>query len=486
MKLSKLALAGALACVLSAKTGYAQSGWGQPQSARQTAFEYNSYYAQDIDEQADAKAEGLNQEEAPAAAGGPETPAPMPGGGTILNPCCNLGELWKLVDNECLKCRNINVAGFMAHGYNWNTSNPADKFNGPVIWTDRSNEYNLNSLWMYIEKPTDTKGCGTDFGFRIDGQFGTSNRFSTESGLGTRGYFQQPTWSTQRFYGFNLPQAYAEAAWNTWKIKAGVWISPVGYETVNTNANFFTSVPMTYAYGEAFTHTGILATNQYSETVVFGVGLIRGWDNFDNSNPNLGVITTYTEKFNDGAQIAVVDIVSNELTQNSIYRQRFLNTVAYSRPLKSISENLTYVLQTDFGFQNDALLNGKDARWYGLNQYLFYKVSDCMSYGLRAEWFRDEEGFRVGGYLGTTNPPGGSDRGLSTNRAGYPGSFYEITAGANWKYSANTMVRPYVRFDWFSGTSLNPNGIVGNPERPFDGGFGNSQTLLGFDVITLF
>jgi len=30
--------------------------------------------------------------------------------------------------------------------------------------------------------------------------------------------------------------------------------------------------------------------------------------------------------------------------------------------------------------------NGK---WYGLNQYLFYKVSDCMTYGIRAEWFRD-------------------------------------------------------------------------------------------------
>ena len=51
---------------------------------------------------------------------------------------------------------------------------------------------------------------------------------------------------------------------------------------------------------------------------------------------------------------------------------------------------------------------------------------------------------------------------------------------ANYKYSANTMIRPYVRFDWFSGSS--PAATL----RPFDGGNGNSQTLLGFDVIMLF
>jgi len=127
--------------------------------------------------------------------------------------------------------------------------------------------------------------------------------------------------------------------------------------------------------------------------------------------------------------------------------------------------------------------SAKTARWYGLNQYLFYKVSDCMSYGVRAEWFRDEEGFRVGGFLGTINPApvGGSLRGLSTTRSGYPGSFYEITFGANYKYSANTTFRPYVRFDWFSGDSLN-----GPNQRPFDDGTGQSQTLLGFDLVTTY
>jgi hypothetical protein len=154
--------------------------------------------------------------------------------------------------------------------------------------------------------------------------------------------------------------------------------------------------------------------------------------------------------------------------------------LVYSRPLKNLSERLNYVAQSDLGYQNDATGPGThDAYWYGLNQYLFYKVSDCMTYGIRAEWFRDQNGARVAGFLGTT--PDGSLRGWSTDHSGYPGSFYEITCGANWKYSANTMVRPYVRFDWFSGTVTSASGLL-----PFDNGTGSSQSLLGFDVVTIF
>ena len=90
-----------------------------------------------------------------------------------------------------------------------------------------------------------------------------------------------------------------------------------------------------------------------------------------------------------------------------------------------------------------------------MNQYLFYKVSDCLTYGIRYEWFRDEDGYRVGGFLGSVSPTNdrGPLRGLSGARSGYAGNFFEITVGANYKFTANTTIRPYVRFDWFSGVS---------------------------------
>ncbi len=493
MRLSKLALAGAIAGLLSAAAAYGQTGVWEPASIEKTAFEYNNYYAQDYDEKAGAKEEGVEGESAAAAGVPSETPSSEAssagnGAGTLLNPCCCLGEQWKIFDNPCLKANNINVAGWLAQSYTWNTDSPPDRFNGPVTWTDRSNDYELNQFYLFAEKTTDTQGCGTDFGWRADMMAGTDYRFNTESGLETRGQFTSPKISTQRFYGIAFTQFFAEVAINDWKIKVGHWYAPVGYEVVPTTGNFFPNLPYTFQYGEPFTMTGVIGTKKVNDKVSFSAGIQHGWDNFDNSNQNWSWVGAYTETFEDGASLALANTAGQEPNQNygvnGSTSFRYLQTNVYSRPLKQINENLTYVAQSDFGYQNKALANGDHAWWYGLNQYLFYKVSDCLTYGIRAEWFRDQNGYRVGGFLGTT--PSGSLRGLSPNRSGYFGNFYEVTLGANYKYTANTTIRPYVRFDWFSGFSSNPNGVVGNPERPYANGFGNSQTLIGFDVVTLY
>ena len=64
----------------------------------------------------------------------------------------------------------------------------------------------------------------------------------------------------------------------------------------------------------------------------------------------------------------------------------------------------TYVFQNDVGWQQDGVLTGStandpfaSAEWYGVNQYLFYTINDCWRAGFRAEWFRDDDGVRVGG-----------------------------------------------------------------------------------------
>ena len=439
--------------------------------------------------QAPAEGPGQPAANAPAATAACKTPSGNSddGGGllapgSLLNPCCNLGEQCKLFDDPCLKANNVTIAGWSAQSYTWNTSSPADRFNGPVGWTDRSNEYQLNQLYLYAEKTTKTDGCSTDFGYRADVLFGTDYRFNTESGLETRGYFTSPKISTQRFYGTSFPQFYGEVAINDWKVKVGHFFAPVGYEFVPANGNFFPSKAWC-PQNEPYTATGAIATYAASKDVSIGEGVVHGWDNFDNSNPFWSFLGSVTLKFSNDSSLSVQNLLGNEPNQNNNFSFRYLQTNVYTLPLKDISDKLTYVGQIDFAYQADALTSGHAARWYALNQYWFYKISDCLTYGIRTEWFRDEEGFRMGGFTGTT--PDGSLRGLSTDRAGYIGSFYEITIGANYKYSANTMIRPFVRFDWFSGVSTDPN-HTGLPQKPFDDGTGNSQTLLGFDVVTLY
>lgn len=390
--------------------------------------------------------------------------------------CCNveLDDPFKLGDQlHCFKKHDILVAGWIAQSYVWNPYNPSDGFNGPVTWTDRANQYQLNELYLYGVKPTDTKGSGWDLGGRVDLLYGTSYRWDTEAGLETH-------LNSGKFYGLAIPQFYGEVAYNDLKVKIGHFISPVGFYTVGTYNNFFNTIPYTYQYGEPFTHTGFLANYQATDKLNLGAGLIHGWDAFDSSfNKWGGYLGTATLNGNADDSLAFVQVYSHEPTQNAArpFTQRYFQTLVYTRPLKKISDKLTYVAQSDFGVQGQATMTGKTARWYGFNQYLYWKKNDLWSWGINFEWFRDEEGFRVTAPV----PSPGSPNAFGWPRApGFAGNFYQITFGPRWTPLPNLVVRPNFRADWYHGPNNSEN------LRPYDGGKRNLQQILGTDVIVTF
>jgi len=136
----------------------------------------------------------------------------------------------------------------------------------------------------------------------------------------------------------------------------------------------------------------------------------------------------------------------------------------------NITDNLAYVFQNDIGWQHDAnaFTPGTAAEWYGINQYLFYTLSECWKAGIRAEWFRDDDGARVTGLR-----PGNTIAGES-----FAGHFFDVAVGLNWTPTANFIVRPELRYDWFDGDSL--GGL-----RPYADGTRDDQWVAGFDVIFL-
>lgn len=390
---------------------------------------------------------------------------------------------WTLTDiftddcgNNCFKSHNVKIYGNLVQSMTFNFQGPRDKFNGPVTWTDRSNEYQMNQLWIGMEKATDTSKNDWDWGGRIDMNYGTSSRLFTESGFEPHNYYGQA------FYGLAFPNAYGEVAYKKLKVKIGRFVSPIGYFTVNTVDNFFNTIPYTYQWGEPFTHTGIWASYAANDNFLVTGGVIRGWDNFDNSNPHLGYLGTWGYTWQDKSNLTHVIIYSLEPNANFDFTPRYYQSLVYSKP---ITEKWVYVGQSDLGVQKNALASGKTAYWYGLNQYLYYAFSEKLTFGLNFEWWRDEEGYRVAGFLPSNLPSGitSDARGWSPNHFGYDGNFYQITIGPKWfpTASKNVFIRPNFRFDWFQGSVNNPDGL-----KPYDDGGKNYQTLFVTDVVLLF
>jgi len=398
----------------------------------------------------------------------------------------SLTDLWDCEDgSNVLKDNQWRIGGNIDQSFTGNWSSPRDRFNGPVTWTDRSNEYELNQAWIYFERATDTSKKDFDLGGRFDGFIGTNARFDTETGLENNNFGFN---NRHAFYGIALPQFYLETAYKKLKIKWGHFISPVGYFTVDMTQNFFNTLPYTFQYGEPFTHTGAIATYPMNDKWTLGGGVVRGWDNFDSSGvgtSNLAAILQATYTWEDKSSLYWFSITSNEPNGfGTDVSPRYLQTLVYSKPL---NDKWNYVAQSDFGIQSNTnnAVGGGTSRWYGLNQYLFYICNDRVTFGFNFEWFRDEEGFRVGGFLPVSpgTPATVATRGLPLNRVGYVGNFFQWTWGPKIQLTEkpNVFLRPNFRWDYFNGVAANPGGLL-----PYGDGNKRYQGILATDLFILF
>jgi hypothetical protein len=390
---------------------------------------------------------------------------------------CPPQEPWRLF-GCCppLKNNRLSVRGWVSGGYTANFEDPASRFNGPVTFNDRD-EAQLNQTYLILERTLDTDCYGWDVGGRVDLLYGSDYRFTLARGLDAEDDFTA-RWNNGRFYGLAMPQAYLEMGVDQFSVKVGHFYTIVGYEVVPAPDNFFYSHAYTMQYGEPFTHTGALSTWTPNEQLSVAAGLTYGWDNFEDVYNDVSFLGGVTFTASDGnSKLALALHQGDEeqtfaaVTPND---ERWIYSMVYSR---SLTDRLWWVLQHDHGWQENALGQGNQAEWYGINQYLLYKIDCCWSFGTRLEWFRDDDGFRVapaGDYasLGTSNNP--------ASAGGFEGNFWAVTMGLNYKPTGNLTVRPELRYDSYEGR---PNAL-GN--EPFDDGGKDQQWLAAFDVIYLY
>lgn len=369
------------------------------------------------------------------------------------------------------------VDTWLAQGFTGNPDSPTSRFNGPLTFNDRSNEYQMNQFYVSFGRAVDTRCRGWDLGGRADFLYGTDYYFTTAIGLETH-QDGTPHWNSAdgprgagaALYGAAMPQLYAEVlapVGNGLSLKLGHFYTTLGYESVMAPNNFFYSHAYTKQYGEPFTHTGLLASYDWTPCLTVHAGLTRGWDNWEDPNDTLGFLggLRWTSR-NKATSFGFALHTGNEDAAGDD------NRTVYSAVLtRQINPRLRYVFQHDFGIEERAAVNSRwmwdEARWYGINQYFFYKLSRATELGLRVEWFRDEDNARV---LAVPFDPVVDG-----------GNYVGLTFGVNWKPSECVVLRPEIRWDWsdVEAPTLNNFGMFDDFQK-------NDQFTLGLDLITKF
>lgn len=343
--------------------------------------------------------------------------------------------------------------GWLAQGVTLNTRSPSNRSNFPVTFNDRSNDYQLNQLYLIAERAV--RNDAWSVGGRVDLLYGTDHRYTMARGLEVHGD-GSPKWNSED-YGVAMPQLYMEAFAPIGpgvNFKMGHFYTILGYESVPAPDNFFYSHAYTKQYGEPFTHTGCLAATEVGP-VKLQAGLTRGWNNWENSNDDYGFLggmswtsqderTSLAFALHTGREEEVLSPATNTRTTYSmVFSHDFYGPWSCA-------------LQHDLGIDRGVLQDGSDATWYGVNMYLFREITEQWKFGYRFEWFRDNDGTRV------------------VN--GQSADYYQMAWGLNYSPSDRLRIRPSIRWDWAGSRN----------SRPFINGTSNEQLLLDCDVLIQF
>jgi len=344
--------------------------------------------------------------------------------------------------------------GWLAQGFTVNTLSPRNRSNGTVGFNDRSNDYQLNQLYMRLGRDIERWCDAWDLGGRVDLLYGTDSVYTVARGLEVRDDLS-PKWNAQR-YGLAMPQCYMEvySPWgNGLSMKLGHFYSTLGYETVTAPDNFFYSHSYARTFGEPYTHTGFLGETTLGAFTILA-GMTRGWDNWEDNNNDLGFLggILWTSP-NQRTHVAINVHAGREQPDPNTSIRTIYSLVIQ----QDLGERWQCVIQHDFGQEPDAGIDRDNAAWYGLNQYLFYTINDCWRAGLRFEWFRDEGGTRIPG----------ADR---------TADYFQLCPGLNWTPNDRLVLRTELRWDW-TGTS---------EYYPFGDETRSHQLLWDLDLIVRF
>ena len=375
------------------------------------------------------------------------------GGGELGDPWTLAGALCPQ-DDCCDDGCGLDFGGWVQIGYHNNSTG---------LFNNRPDELNVHQVWTYLEKAADGSD-GIGFGGRVDFMYGIDAGDTQAFGNEPGNWDYLNGWDRgsdvagdDNFtgYGFAMPQLYGEVALGeNLSVIAGHFYTLLGYEGVTAPDNFFYSHAFTMYNSEAFTHTGVLATYTASDNLTLYAGWTLGWDTgFDQYNlfgqDGSSFLGGFSTGLGDNASLTYITTFGDLGWVGDGYAHSVVVDVA-------LSDNLNYVFQSDHNHFDTAGISGGAVDSFetiGINQYLFYTLSDRVAVGARAEWWKVDGN-----------------------------SIAAITGGVNIRPTANLIIRPEVRYQVDQGDGQGDEII-----DPFTGlGTGRFGSLVDSDGEAIF
>ena len=336
-------------------------------------------------------------------------------------------------------------------GITGNFDSPRNGLNFGQLFTDRSNQVVLNQALLTAQRPLDPKATGYDFGFKLEGLYGTDGRYTQALGEfnhATNSRYQPAL--IEANVAVHLPWLSSGGI----DAKIGQFATPLGFETIDPSASPFYSHSYIFNFGLPFTQTGVLTTTHATPwlDVYFGVdsGENTTFDrgHGDNNGAAAGTAGLGFNLFGGKLTVLALTHIGPENPSRTVS-----NAGSYNRYENDLVT--TYKATDKLTLTNELNLIRDDfsrATGLGVAQYAAYALTGTVTLNARAELFRDDKGFFV-----AADPAGNSyvrsQLGLPAQTISVGAATYsEFTLGATWKPAVpaplgTLMIRPEIRYD---------------------------------------
>jgi hypothetical protein len=386
----------------------------------------------------------------------------------------------------------IHLSAQIEGGVTLNPAGPKNDYG--QLFTDHPNQLMLNQILLTANKPLDPKATGFDWGFKLQGMYGSDARYTQFLGElnsvnpGDRNQFD----IVEANLLFHIPVLEGGI-----DVKAGQYSTPLGYETIDPSTNPFYSHSYIFNFGLPLKHTGILTISHVSPMLDVYLGA------------DTGVNTTFGPLGEDNSAIAFLGGVNLTLMGGNLTilalthigpenSSRVLSTLGpagfnadgYYRYLSDIvmtykaSDALTLTteanwIRDDFG---GYYTSGKPsaANAFGIAQYVSYTLNDAITLNGRVEVYRDDNNFFVASFPG--NNFVSAEQGFTVGvGASAPTTYSELTLGVTWKPAnlppviSGLLIRPEVRYDQALTNT-----------HPYNGGRDNGAFTAASDFVLTF
>ncbi|MGQ9697332.1 MAG: porin [Armatimonadota bacterium] len=170
---------------------------------------------------------------------------------------------------------------------------------------------------------------------------------------------------------------------------AGKFVTPHGAEVIETSDNWNYSRGLLFTWAIPFYHMGLRAKYKANSRTTVSAYLVNGWNNV--SENNKGKTVGLQASWTDGNRLSVTHSWmggSEQKGRSGNWRHLWDTLVTYK-----LSDKLTIAVNHDYAFEK---IGAGTVKWTGAAGYIRRDIGPARALTLRAEWFRDRDGFSTG------------------------------------------------------------------------------------------